>query len=113
MGLSEQLTSLVWLAGPISGLIAQPVIGMLALSILHPDTRLHVVGAISDASRSKYRRRYWVVLSTVVLVVSTFTLAYCQDLAALFVDMVGGGKGSWDPQWKKDVSPLYVTTVPA
>ena len=27
LGLAEQLTSLVWLAGPISGLIAQPVIG--------------------------------------------------------------------------------------
>jgi hypothetical protein len=27
LGVSEQLTSLVWLAGPISGLIAQPVIG--------------------------------------------------------------------------------------
>lgn len=86
LGLSEQLTSLVWLAGPISGLIAQPVIG-----------------AISDASRSKYRRRYWVVLSTAALVVSTFTLAYCQDLAAFFVDLFGGGKGSWDPQWTKDV----------
>ena len=28
LGVSEQLTSLVWLAGPISGLIAQPLIGM-------------------------------------------------------------------------------------
>jgi solute carrier family 45, member 1/2/4 len=27
LGLSEHLTSLVWLAGPISGLVAQPVIG--------------------------------------------------------------------------------------
>ncbi len=27
LGISEQVTSLVWLAGPISGLIAQPVIG--------------------------------------------------------------------------------------
>lgn len=27
LGLSEHVTSLVWLAGPISGLIAQPVIG--------------------------------------------------------------------------------------
>lgn len=27
LGVSEQLTSLVWLAGPISGLIAQPLIG--------------------------------------------------------------------------------------
>src|SRR5216683_2191952 len=27
LGVSEHITSLVWLAGPISGLIAQPVIG--------------------------------------------------------------------------------------
>jgi solute carrier family 45 protein 1/2/4 len=27
LGLSEQATSLVWLAGPISGLVAQPLIG--------------------------------------------------------------------------------------
>ena len=60
-------------------------------------------GAISDASRSKYRRRYWVVLSTVALVFSTFTLAYCQSIAEVVVDLFGGGKGSWDPQWTKDV----------
>jgi len=86
LGLSEQLTSLVWLAGPISGLIAQPVIG-----------------AISDASTSKYRRRYWIVLSTLVLCISTVTLAYCKNIAAVFVDLAGGGAGSWDPKWKNTV----------
>ncbi|OCH92906.1 MFS general substrate transporter [Obba rivulosa] len=86
LGLSEQLTSLVWLAGPISGLVAQPVIG-----------------AISDASTSKYRRRYWIVLSTVVLCISTITLAYCKSIAAVFVDLVGGGAGSWDPKWETAV----------
>ncbi|KZT12537.1 MFS general substrate transporter [Laetiporus sulphureus 93-53] len=86
LGLSETLTSLVWLAGPISGLIAQPVIG-----------------AISDASISKYRRRYWIVLSTIVLVISTVTLAYCQSIAAFLVDIVGGGAGSWDPKWTQSV----------
>ncbi|KAH9999305.1 MFS general substrate transporter [Russula vinacea] len=70
LGVSEQLTSLVWLAGPISGLIAQPVIG-----------------AISDSSVSKYRRRYWVVLSTAALVVSTLALAYCKEIASFFVNM--------------------------
>ncbi|KAF7433062.1 hypothetical protein PC9H_005008 [Pleurotus ostreatus] len=79
LGLSEQLTSLVWLAGPISGLIAQPLIG-----------------AISDSSPSKYRRRYWIMLSTFVLVISTFTLAYCESFAAFFVDLFGVGDGSWD-----------------
>jgi len=30
LGISEQMTSLVWLAGPISGLVAQPLIGASA-----------------------------------------------------------------------------------
>jgi solute carrier family 45 protein 1/2/4 len=87
LGISEQLTSLVWLAGPISGLVAQPVIG-----------------AISDSSVSKYRRRYWIALSTIVLVVSTLALAYCQNIAAFFVDIFGGGAGDWDPKRIKQVS---------
>jgi len=71
----------VWLAGPISGLIAQPLIG-----------------AISDSSTSKYRRRSWIVSSTVVLVVSTLTLAYCKQIAAVLVDLFEGGEGDWDPE---------------
>ncbi|KAF6762339.1 hypothetical protein DFP72DRAFT_987640 [Ephemerocybe angulata] len=53
LGLPAQLTSLVWLAGPISGLVAQPVIG-----------------ALSDSSTSKYRRRFWIFLSTGALIIS-------------------------------------------
>ncbi|KAJ7228529.1 hypothetical protein GGX14DRAFT_530297 [Mycena pura] len=79
LGISEALTSLVWLAGPISGLIAQPVIG-----------------AISDSSTSKYRRRYWIFISTIALVVSTFTLAYCEALAQFLVDIFSVGAGDWD-----------------
>ncbi|KAF8591426.1 MFS general substrate transporter [Ramaria rubella] len=81
LGLSEQLTSLVWLAGPISGLIAQPIIG-----------------AISDSSTSRYRRRFWIAWSTVVLVISCLTLAYAQDVASVLVDFFGGGVGDWDPK---------------
>lgn len=87
LGISEQVTSLVWLAGPISGLIAQPLIG-----------------AISDSSTSKYRRRYWVVLSTGALVVSTLALAYCQNIAGFFVDIFGGGAGDWDPKRTKQAA---------
>ncbi|KAJ8523423.1 hypothetical protein ONZ45_g135 [Pleurotus djamor] len=91
LGLSEQLTSLVWLAGPISGLIAQPLIG-----------------AISDSSPSKYRRRYWIMLSTLVLVFSTFTLAFCQNFAAFFVDLFGIGDGSWDESRNKRVNSTAI-----
>ncbi|KAJ6598926.1 hypothetical protein DFH09DRAFT_1129584 [Mycena vulgaris] len=83
LGISEQLTALVWLAGPISGLIAQPVIG-----------------AVSDSSTSKYRRRFWVILSTVALVASTLTLAYCQSIAGLLVDLFAIGVGDWDDKRK-------------
>lgn len=91
LGISEQLTSLVWLAGPISGLIAQPVIG-----------------AISDSSTSKYRRRYWIALSTAVLVVSTLTLAYCQDIALFFVDLFRTGAGDWDPKQRRQASNVAI-----
>ncbi|KAG6378700.1 hypothetical protein JVT61DRAFT_12972 [Boletus reticuloceps] len=91
LGISEQVTSLVWLAGPISGLIAQPLIG-----------------AISDSSHSKFRRRYWVILSTVALVLSTAVLAYCQSIASFFVDLFGGGAGDWDPERQKQVSSAAI-----
>ncbi|KIK37654.1 hypothetical protein CY34DRAFT_92369 [Suillus luteus UH-Slu-Lm8-n1] len=91
LGISEQVTSLVWLAGPISGLIAQPLIG-----------------AISDSSTSKYRRRYWVVLSTGALVVSTLALAYCQNIAGFFVDIFGGGAGDWDPKRTKQAANVAI-----
>jgi hypothetical protein len=57
-------------------------------------------GAISDSSTSKYRRRYWVVLSTVALTVSTLILAYCQDIASLLVDFFDIGAGDWDEKRK-------------
>lgn len=45
LGLSEQLTSLVWLAGPISGLIAQPLIGAFAVLV-----KRHWLGMIQCSS---------------------------------------------------------------
>ncbi|KAK0498608.1 hypothetical protein EDD18DRAFT_1158376 [Armillaria luteobubalina] len=91
LGISEQLTSLVWLAGPISGLIAQPVIG-----------------AISDSSTSKYRRRFWIISSTVVLVLTTLVLAYCEAIAAFFVDLFGVGAGDWDEQRNIQVANVAI-----
>ena len=74
---------------------------MLAIFI-HSNTFLllyyNTIGAISDSSTSKYRRRYWIVSSTAVLVVSTLVLAYCKQLATFLVDLFGGGQGDWDPK---------------
>lgn len=71
----------MWLAGPISGLVVQPLIG-----------------AISDSSTSKYRRRFWVVASTALLVLSGLGLAFTDPVARAIVALIGGGQGDWDPR---------------
>ncbi len=95
----------MWLAGPISGLIAQPVIGInLIPYIIERFLSTHnSLGALSDSSSSKYRRRFWIVLSTAALVVSTLLLAFCQDIAAFLVDLVGVGSGDWSEKRQEQV----------
>ncbi|CAG7848446.1 SubName: Full=Related to General alpha-glucoside permease {ECO:0000313/EMBL:CCA71223.1} [Serendipita indica DSM 11827] len=90
LGLPEQLTSLVWLAGPISGLIAQPLIG-----------------AISDSSTSAYRRRFWIWLAAGSLVVVTIVLAYVEPIASFLVDMFTHME-DWNPGRRKKVSNLAI-----
>ncbi|CBQ73261.1 related to General alpha-glucoside permease [Sporisorium reilianum SRZ2] len=80
LGLSEQSTSLVWLAGPLSGLIAQPV-----------------VGSLSDHSTSSFRRRKYMIISASLLTISTITLAYSVPISTALVDLFGGGLADWDP----------------
>jgi len=82
LGLSSTLTSLVWLAGPLSGLIAQPLIG-----------------AISDSSTSRYRRRYWVATSTIVLFFAAIGLAFAIPIADVIVSFFQTRPPTADPSW--------------
>jgi solute carrier family 45 protein 1/2/4 len=66
-----------------------------------------ISGALSDASSSKYRRRFWIFLSTIALVLSTLTLAYCREIAAFCVDLVGIGDGDWTERRNKLVCTAY------
>lgn len=43
-------------------------------------------------------------MSTGVLVFSTLVLAYCEALAAFFVDLIGVGAGDWDDKRNNRVS---------
>lgn len=61
-------------------------------------------GALSDSSTSKYRRRFWIVLSTVALVISTLTLAYCEELAAFLVGLIGVDEANWTEKRQEKVS---------
>ncbi|KAF9463203.1 major facilitator superfamily domain-containing protein [Collybia nuda] len=68
LGLSKSSMSLVFLAGPLSGLIMQPLIGVLA-----------------DNSTSRFgRRRPYMLLGTMICVFAMLLLGYTRGIAAIF-----------------------------
>lgn len=80
LGLSKPATSLVWMAGPLSGLVVQPVIG-----------------ALSDAAHHhRFRRRYYILWSAALVVLSTLVVAYARQIATLVASYTG--IGDWDPE---------------
>lgn len=69
LGLTKSKVSLVWIAGPLSGLIMQPIVGIIA-----------------DRSHSKYgRRRPFMVIGTVIVSLCLLLLGWTSELVAMFV----------------------------
>ncbi|KAL9038083.1 MAG: hypothetical protein Q9214_005424, partial [Letrouitia sp. 1 TL-2023] len=69
LGLTKSKTSLVWIAGPLSGLIMQPVVGVLA-----------------DSSRSKYgRRRPFMVGGALIVGLFLLVLGWTTEIVGLFI----------------------------
>lgn len=69
LGLTKSKTSLVWIAGPLSGLIIQPLIGVIA-----------------DRSRSKWgRRRPFMVFGSFVVAFCLIVLGWTAEIVAVFV----------------------------
>ncbi|KAK3330224.1 major facilitator superfamily domain-containing protein [Apodospora peruviana] len=69
LGLTKGQTSMVWVAGPLSGMIVQPVIGVIA-----------------DGSRSKWgRRRPVIIIGSVIVALSLLTLGFTKEIVAAFV----------------------------
>ncbi|KAF3175248.1 hypothetical protein TWF225_000951 [Orbilia oligospora] len=69
LGVSKSKTSLVWIAGPLSGLITQPI-----------------VGAMADRSRLKWgRRRPFMIAGTAMVFFSLLVLGWTSEIVGLFV----------------------------
>ncbi len=69
LGLSKGQTSLVWVAGPVSGLIVQPIIGVVA-----------------DQSTSKWgRRRPIIAIGSVIVGCSLIALGFTKEIVASLV----------------------------
>ncbi|KAK1757499.1 sucrose transporter [Echria macrotheca] len=69
LGLTKGQTSLVWVAGPLSGLIVQPIIGVVA-----------------DESTLKWgRRRPIIAVGSVIVACSLLALGFTKEIVASFV----------------------------
>ncbi|KAF4122398.1 solute carrier family 45, member 1/2/4 [Geosmithia morbida] len=69
LGLTKSNTALVWIAGPLSGLVVQPI-----------------VGVVSDQSTSRWgRRKPLMVVGTTIVAVCLVTLGFTRDIIKLFV----------------------------
>ncbi|KAF2158111.1 hypothetical protein K461DRAFT_264901 [Myriangium duriaei CBS 260.36] len=69
LGLTKSKLSLVWIAGPLSGLIVQPIVGIMA-----------------DKSKSKYgRRRPVMIAGSLVVAVLLLVLGWTAEIVGIFV----------------------------
>lgn len=69
LGLTKSQTSLVWIAGPLSGLITQPI-----------------VGALADSTRSRWgRRRPYIVVGSIIVAGGLITLGWTRQIVSLFM----------------------------
>src|SRR5277367_3224495 len=75
LGLTKSRTSLVWIAGPLSGLIMQPIVGVIA-----------------DRSKSKHgRRRPFMMIGSLIVAVCLIILGWTKEIVGIFIgdpDMV-------------------------
>ncbi|KAL0474226.1 hypothetical protein QR685DRAFT_430849 [Neurospora intermedia] len=76
LGLTKGQTSLVWVAGPLSGLIVQPIIGVIA-----------------DQSKSRWgRRRPVIVIGSIITALALMALGFTKEIVAYFI---------WDPTYAR------------
>ena len=67
---------MVWVAGPLSGLIVQPIIGVIA-----------------DQSKSKWgRRRPVIVIGSIITALALMALGFTKEIVSYFI---------WDPTYSR------------
>ncbi|GAA5998374.1 hypothetical protein JCM5350_005881 [Sporobolomyces pararoseus] len=64
LGLTTEVTALIWLGGPLAQVIVQPI-----------------VGALSDDEAGRFRRRGWVIGSAIILATSIVYLVHATEFA--------------------------------
>lgn len=84
LGLSKSLMAIVFLAGPLSGLIVQPLIGMHKQLESFLDAQ-RFAGILADNSKSRFgRRRPYMIGGALVCASATLLLGYTRPISGMF-----------------------------
>jgi solute carrier family 45 protein 1/2/4 len=88
LGVSKSLLALVWIAGPLSGVLVQPYVGLK-----------------SDNCRIRFgRRRPFIIGGAAATIVSLMILAWVREIIGGFLGIFGASSES---QWVKDAVLLF------
>lgn len=88
LGVSKSLLALVWIAGPLSGVLVQPYVGLK-----------------SDNSRLSWgRRRPFIIGGAAATILSLMILAWAKELVGGFLGLFGA---SQEAQWVKTSVLLF------
>lgn len=78
LGLNKALLALVWIAGPLSGVLVQPYVGIK-----------------SDRCRSKLgKRRPFIIGGTIATIISLMILAWTREIVSGFLGIFGADPNS-------------------
>jgi solute carrier family 45, member 1/2/4 len=86
LGLSRSLMALVFIAGPLSGLIVQPLIGLPHQSpLLHPHNLADCcAGVMADNSKSRFgRRRPYIAVGVALCSMALILLGFTRNFASI------------------------------
>jgi solute carrier family 45 protein 1/2/4 len=89
LGLSKSLMSIVFVAGPLSGLIVQPLIGRSANKAIHSELILpwHT-GVLADRSTSSFgRRRPYMIAGSLLCGGALLLLGFTREVATIFTKL--------------------------
>ncbi|GME46147.1 Major facilitator superfamily domain general substrate transporter [Neofusicoccum parvum] len=92
LGLSKSLLALVWIAGPLSGTLVQPYVGLK-----------------SDNCRLKYgKRRPFIIGGAVSTIISLFLLAWAKEIVGGFLSIFGV---AWNSSATKTITILFAVLM--
>ncbi|KAI7847853.1 major facilitator superfamily domain-containing protein [Circinella umbellata] len=92
LGLTKSVMSLVWIAGPLSGLLMQPIVGVL-----------------SDRCTSKLgRRRPFIILGCIAVVLTLLVIGWTREITALFTGGVQEGDAFKHASIGVAITAIYV-----